>query len=127
MSLEPEAMAAEQFCYLTTTGRTSGLPRTIEIWFALAGRTLYMLAGGGPQPGWVKNLLREPEVRVRLAGSDFSGRARIVREAAEDRVARRLVFEKYQPTYGGDLTGWSWRSLPVAVDLAPDRPSGEEC
>ena len=26
-------LAAEQFCYLTTTGRTSGEPRTIEIWF----------------------------------------------------------------------------------------------
>ena len=30
-------LAAEQFCYLTTTGRTSGEPRTIEIWFGTEG------------------------------------------------------------------------------------------
>ena len=33
----------EDFCYLTTTGRVTGLPREIEIWFALQGATLYML------------------------------------------------------------------------------------
>jgi deazaflavin-dependent oxidoreductase (nitroreductase family) len=110
-------MAAEPFCYLTTTGRTTGLPRTIEIWFAMGGRTLYMLAGGGRSSDWVKNLLRQPDVRVRLAGADLPGRARIVQEAEEDGLARRLVFEKYQPTYGGDLTAWSRTSLPVAVDL----------
>jgi deazaflavin-dependent oxidoreductase (nitroreductase family) len=117
MAPVPEAMPGQQFCYLTTTGRTSGLSRTIEIWFAMAGRTLYMLAGGGRESDWVKNLLRQPEVRVRLGGADLAGRARIVQEAGEDRLARRLVFEKYQPTYGGDLTAWSRTSLPIAVDL----------
>ena len=28
---------SERFLYLTTTGRTSGLPRTIEIWFVQRG------------------------------------------------------------------------------------------
>jgi hypothetical protein len=28
---------AEPFCYLTTVGRVSGRPHTIEIWFALDG------------------------------------------------------------------------------------------
>jgi hypothetical protein len=32
-------------CYLTTTGRVSGRPHTIEIWFALQDRTLYVLSG----------------------------------------------------------------------------------
>ena len=117
MAPVPEAMPGQQFCYLTTTGRTSGLPRTIEIWFAMAGRTLYMLAGGGLRSHWVRNLVREPQVRVRLAGADLPGRARVVREAAEDALARRLLLEKYQPTYGGDLTAWSRTSLPIAVDL----------
>ncbi len=40
------ALAGEQYCYLTTTGRVTGRPHTIEIWFALDGGTLYMLAGG---------------------------------------------------------------------------------
>ena len=29
------ALAGETYCYLTTTGRVTGKPHTIEIWFAL--------------------------------------------------------------------------------------------
>jgi hypothetical protein len=50
--------ADADFCYLTTTGRVTGQPRTIEIWFALHGRILYMLAGGGRNAQWVQNLVR---------------------------------------------------------------------
>ena len=35
----------------------------------------------------------------------------------EDDLARRIVTEKYQPTYGGDLSRWRQTSLPVAIDL----------
>jgi hypothetical protein len=35
----------------------------------------------------------------------------------EDELARDLLVEKYQPGYGGDLTGWRRSSLPVAIDL----------
>jgi hypothetical protein len=57
-------LSAESFCYLTTTGRVSGEPREIEIWFGLEGETLYMLSGGRERSDWVKNLRREPAVRV---------------------------------------------------------------
>ncbi|HYJ70971.1 MAG TPA: nitroreductase/quinone reductase family protein [Actinomycetota bacterium] len=56
----------QPYCYLTTTGRVSGRPHTIEIWFALQDRTLYVLSGGGDRSDWVRNLLRHPEVSVRL-------------------------------------------------------------
>ena len=45
------ALAAEDYCYLTTTGRVSGEPREIEIWFALEGGSLYMLSGGRDRVG----------------------------------------------------------------------------
>jgi hypothetical protein len=45
---ELRALAEEDFCYLTTTGRVSGHPHEIEIWFSLVpeSRTLLMLSGG---------------------------------------------------------------------------------
>ena len=46
----PSRAADEDYCYLTTTGRVSGEPREIEIWFGLAGDTLYMLSGGRIAP-----------------------------------------------------------------------------
>lgn len=112
-----DGLAGEAFCYLTTTGRTSGRPRTIEIWFAIRGQTLYMLAGGGSRSHWVRNLQVQPEVGVRLAGRDLQGHARVLQGGAEEALARRLLVDKYQPSYGGDLSGWGRTSLPVAVDL----------
>jgi deazaflavin-dependent oxidoreductase (nitroreductase family) len=111
------ALADESYCYLTTTGRISGEPREIEIWFALAGSTLYMLSGGRDRSDWVKNLRREPGVTVRIADRTLDGRARVVEDPDEDERARRLLFEKYAPGYSGDLTDWRARSLPIAIDL----------
>jgi deazaflavin-dependent oxidoreductase (nitroreductase family) len=110
-------LAAESYCYLTTTGRVSGEPREIEIWFGLGGSTLYMLSGGGDRSDWVKNLMREPRVSVRIAGRTFEGSARVVSDPDEDAHARELLFEKYSPGYSGDLVDWRERSLPIAVDL----------
>jgi deazaflavin-dependent oxidoreductase (nitroreductase family) len=110
-------LAEEPFCYVTTTGRVTGQPHTIEIWFALIGRTLYMLSGGGDRSDWVKNLIRTPETTVFISATEFSGRARVVTEEAEDTLARRLLLEKYEPSYSGDLSDWGRTALPVAVDL----------
>jgi deazaflavin-dependent oxidoreductase (nitroreductase family) len=107
----------EDYCYLTTTGRVSGQPREIEIWFGLDGETVYMLSGGGDRSDWVKNLIREPRVTVRIADRRFDGRARIVSETEEDALARRLLLDKYGPRYSGDLSDWGRSALPVAVDL----------
>ena len=111
------SLAEEAYCYLTTTGRVSGEPREIEIWFGLEGSTLYMLSGGRDRSDWVKNLMREPRVHVRIADRTFEGRARVVRDADEDARARALLFEKHSPGYSGDLDDWRERSLPIAVDL----------
>jgi deazaflavin-dependent oxidoreductase (nitroreductase family) len=113
---------AAPFCYLTTTGRVSGRPHTIEIWFALRDPTLYLLSGAGDRSDWVRNLLVRPEVTVRIGRRDapaLAARARVVAPGSdEDDLARHLVTGKYQPGYGGDLSGWRRASLPVAVDLA---------
>ena len=106
-------------CYLTTIGRVSGKGHIVEMWFAMSpqSRTLYMLSGGGDRSDWVKNIRRNPEVEVRIGGTRFRGRGRIVQDPEEERTARRLVVAKY---YGRDRvasTGWEATSLPMAVDL----------
>ena len=71
MSLDLRALAREEFCYLTTTGRITGKPHEIEIWFGLDSETLYMLSGGGDRSDWVKNLRQDPEVEIRITGRTF--------------------------------------------------------
>jgi deazaflavin-dependent oxidoreductase (nitroreductase family) len=112
-------LAREKFCYLTTTGRRTGRPRRIEIWFAAADGSdiIYMLAGGRERAGWVRNLQAEPRVMVGIGERRFAGVARIVADPKEDATARRLVYEKYR--HDDDLEEWRDTALPVAIDLVP--------
>jgi deazaflavin-dependent oxidoreductase (nitroreductase family) len=113
-----DSLASEQFCYLKTRGRRTGLQREIEIWFGLDGRTLYILSGGRDRSDWVRNILADLNVTVRIGDSEFAGQGRAVEPATdEDTLARRLLLEKYSRSYTGDLTEWGRTALPVAVDL----------
>lgn len=112
-------MTDEAFCYLTTTGRRSGRPHTIEIWFVREGSTLHLMAGGRDTSDWVRNLVREPAVSVRIAEAIHDGMARVVEEGTdEDVVARAAMLAKYQAPGSTDLASWGRASLVVAIDLA---------
>lgn len=104
---------------LTTVGRATGRPHTIEIWFAHRESTIYMLSGGGDRSDWVRNLIHTPEVRVRAGGGEYRGTGRIVTDLHEERLARDAVHDKYVARYSGDLTRWREKALPIAIDLEP--------
>jgi len=110
------ALDNEQFCYLTTTGRVTGRPHEIEIWFSLDGNILYKLSDSD-RSDWVENLRRAPKVTVRIAEETFDGHARVVEDGAEDELTRSLLIEKYERN-PGSLSTWRNTALPVAVDLA---------
>jgi deazaflavin-dependent oxidoreductase (nitroreductase family) len=110
-------MADDDFCYLTTRGRVTGQPHEIEIWYARDADTLYLMSGSGDHAEWVQNLRAYSAVTIRVDGTTHHGNARILEDGAEERKARDLVFEKYQPRYDGSLRGWRHAALPVAVDL----------
>lgn len=112
------SLAELDYCYLTTTGRHTGRPHRIEIWFALSEGTVYLLSGGGDRSDWVRNLIVSPDVVLQLAEERRTRRARVVTDPDEDESARRLVVEKYAPRYRGDLTDWGRTSLPIAIGWA---------
>lgn len=105
------------YCYLTTTGRLSGAPHRIEIWFALHEEALYLLAGDGERSDWVRNLMISSDVVVELADRRRTTRARVVEAGTEeDALARRLLFDKYTARGNTDLEDWAASALPVAID-----------
>ncbi|HZP57034.1 MAG TPA: nitroreductase/quinone reductase family protein [Dehalococcoidia bacterium] len=112
----PDSLAAEDYCYLLTTGRVTGKQRTTEIWFAIDGDTLYMLSGGRERSDRVKNARKTPAVKVRIGRRTFAGTARLPR-GPEDARARRLVAGKYRARGHRDLDEWERDALVVAVDL----------
>ncbi|MEX0833929.1 MAG: nitroreductase/quinone reductase family protein [Actinomycetota bacterium] len=118
-ALAPEPdLAAEDYCYITTRGRQTGRPHEIEIWFAVENDCIYMLSGAREKSDWVRNIRNDPRVEVRIADRKWSALARLVGSGEEDELARRLLLEKYGSRYGGDLSSWGEKALPVAIDLA---------
>jgi deazaflavin-dependent oxidoreductase (nitroreductase family) len=108
---------SDDYCYLTTRGRVTGDEHEIEIWYVREDTTLFMLAGAGERSDWVRNLQVDPAVRVRIDDVTYTARARVVTDPHEDRHARTVVFEKYQPRNDGELVSWRERALPIAVEL----------
>jgi deazaflavin-dependent oxidoreductase (nitroreductase family) len=113
-----DPIAAQEFCYLTTTGRRSGRPHEIEIWFVLHGGRLYMISGGGRGSDWVRNLIADERVTVRVDGREFAGAARIVDRSEDDGVARRMLAEKYQGWRAGmPLSRWARDGLLIGLAI----------
>ncbi len=81
---------SEEYLYLTTTGRVTGKPREIEIWFVESGGKFYVLAEHRHTARWVRNNLKNPYVHVRVG-------ARARRRARPRGVpyAQRLMRAKY--------------------------------
>jgi deazaflavin-dependent oxidoreductase (nitroreductase family) len=101
-----------QYLYLTTTGRRTGLPREIEIWFAERDGRYYLIAERGERAGWVCNIRQDPRVTFRVGASVYTGAARPLDPSidAERWDEARALFEgKY---------GWS---DGLVVELTPDR------
>jgi deazaflavin-dependent oxidoreductase (nitroreductase family) len=99
------------YLYLTTTGRATGKSREIEIWFVESQARFYILAEHLHEAHWVKNIKRDPRVRVRLGRRSFEASARVLdynRDRKAWLTAQRLAREKY---------GWG-KGLPV--ELTPN-------
>ena len=114
----PAVLADEAFAYLTTTGRRSGLPREIEIWFVLSqdGTSVHVLAGAPDRAQWLANARADPEVRLRIGGEERAGRAEVPEPGGpEDAAARAALVAKYTRGDGGDLEGWARRGGLLAI------------
>jgi deazaflavin-dependent oxidoreductase (nitroreductase family) len=104
------------FAYLTTTGRITGSPHEVEIWFALEGETVYILAGDRDRADWVRNVMVSRDVVLRIGDRKRSTTARVIEaDSDEDALARRVLLDKYTPRDNTDLTDWGRTALPVAV------------
>jgi deazaflavin-dependent oxidoreductase (nitroreductase family) len=118
----PADAGGQPYAWLTTVGRISRQPRTVELWFLLEDCTLYFLSGGGERAAWVRNALAQPDVHVRLGGGTYRGRARTLEAGSdEDQRVRRSIAAKYQGwTEGRPLSHWASSSFCLAVDLLAD-------
>jgi deazaflavin-dependent oxidoreductase (nitroreductase family) len=113
-------LAHQPYCYVTTYGRRTGSPHEIEIWFGAHpdGGCVYLLSGGGDRSDWVKNVVADPRVRLRIGERHWETRARVVDVPDEDSLARRILAAKYQSWREGQpMSEWARTALPIAIDI----------
>lgn len=111
------SLRKDDYCYLTTIGRVSGRPHEIEIWFGVQNNSIYLMAGNH-KSDWVKNLIKAPDVAVRIAKHHFTGKARIVKNEQEEIIVRNLLADKYKEREAdGSLSEWAQTALPIAIDF----------
>jgi deazaflavin-dependent oxidoreductase (nitroreductase family) len=112
---ELDAFSDDDFCYLTTRGRVTGRSHEIEIWFVVHDGVAYLMSGGGRRSDWVRNLMENESVSLRIRDRTWPARAYIPTDADED-VIRRKMAAKYQGWKPGkQLSGWAQGALIVGV------------
>jgi len=81
---------------LTTTGRRSGLARTVALGHLQTGRGLLVAGTNGgrePVPGWVWNLRADPTCHVEAGRERYNAAAEFVEDDEYETHWRRLVAE----------------------------------
>jgi deazaflavin-dependent oxidoreductase (nitroreductase family) len=100
-----------QFLYVTTTGRRSGKPHEIEIWFVEYAGVFYIVAENRERAHWVQNIRQTPAIIVRVGDQTFPATGRALYADSEPALAEsvsHLMDAKY---------GWS---DGLIVELTPD-------
>ena len=87
-------VARKSTCRLTHRGRKSGKPHEVTIWFLVDDETMY-LSTMNMQRQWTRNVQVHPEVSIRIGDDRFSGRVRVVKDAAEMARVVELMKRKY--------------------------------
>jgi deazaflavin-dependent oxidoreductase (nitroreductase family) len=105
------SLASVLYMYLTTTGRVSGMPRTVELWFVVYAGKLYSVNGTPEKTNWVRNIRRNPAVRCRIENTEWEGTGRVL--ATDEQplwdIVCRMSCEKY-----GEPEPWG---TPVEITL----------
>ncbi len=93
----------DEFLYLTTTGRKSGQPREIEIWFVAHEGCYYLCAEGRDRANWVQNIRHDAHISFWVHGQRYAGTGRPLDQAGDQSLiqAVSVLFDaKYQWSAG---------------------------
>jgi len=113
-----EKFTSEKLIHVTTTGRKTRNPHTVELWFAVRNGKLY-LSHEGSETDWMKNIENNDQILFEIGGKNFTGRARIlengIEEAWEGKVA---LYEKYYGKTSKEIIE-DWFSLSRLITIEP--------
>jgi deazaflavin-dependent oxidoreductase (nitroreductase family) len=80
---------------ITTTGRRTGKPHTVPIWFAAGDDGRIYLGTLKMGRDWPKNVKKTPEIEIQIGDVRLRGRASIIEDAGKREGIERLLASKY--------------------------------
>jgi len=113
-----ERVKEEKFIYLTTRGRKTGRAHTVELWFALAKGKVY-LSHEGKHTDWMKNLMKESTVGIRVDGVTSTANAHIAEGSARE-LGKKALYEKYYGKASQEIMD-DWFDLSTVLELTPSQ------
>jgi deazaflavin-dependent oxidoreductase (nitroreductase family) len=106
-----------EYAYLTTTGRVSGQPHRIEIWYRRIDDVVWFIAGGRWSADWTQNLRAHPQASIEIGDDVLTGTAFFEpQDALEPRQALAARYQGWRPP--APLTPWATTGLLVGVRLS---------
>lgn len=100
---------------IETKGRSSGLPRHTPVGNGLAGDTFWLISEHGRRANYVRNILADPRVRVRVGGRWRQGIAHLMPE--DDVEARQRSLSRFNNLVV-KMAGTD--PLTIRIDLDPE-------
>lgn len=104
---------------LETTGRTSGQPRSVSLFYLEEDGRYYVVgsySGEDRDPAWVKNVRAQPKVSVTIGGRSFPALGRSLEGTERDAMFER--FRQADDSYAV-YQERTQRRIPV-IELRPD-------
>jgi deazaflavin-dependent oxidoreductase (nitroreductase family) len=105
-----------EYAYLTTSGRVTGRPHRIEIWYRRTGDVVWFIAGGRWSADWTQNLRATPRCTIEIGDDVLRGTAFF--EPQDALEPRQALAARYQGWREGEpLTPWAASGLLVGVRI----------
>jgi deazaflavin-dependent oxidoreductase (nitroreductase family) len=108
-------LAPASFALLETTGRRSGQPRHTPVGNGLDGEVFWLVAAHGRQADFVRNIARQPRVRVKVGRTWRAGTATCL-PGDDTRARSRTLPSRWDAAVGRAL---ATTPLTIRVDLDP--------
>ena len=87
-------LAGKSTLILTHYGRKSGKPYEVKIWFVVDGDKVF-IGTANVERQWVRNVQKNPRIKLSVGGEKFEAEARFLAEPAERDRALAAVWRKY--------------------------------
>lgn len=115
---ELQKVASQKLIHVTTTGRGTRKPHSVELWFAVKNGKVY-LSHEGSKTDWMRNIRHSDRVSFEIGGKNFTGKARLLENGSEEAwEAEVALYEKYYGKAAKEIIE-DWFSLSKLIAIEP--------